>query len=248
MRRTLVALVVMAVLGYPTSAGAGRPYSQAIHSSWQDKRLDILILPPSHGQVVNENGVLGGEGAGELTPFNSYLRAVEDSITGWNRTVDRYGVRWIRKLNLKSYVVGRDEVPSDVLQDPEAVIMTNEHQGTAIGLTLSSSLRPECVITNAKFFVQSFTYEDMYSVNSHEVGHCLGLEHLEGPPQDPIPSMDLMWPFYPHQPGTANVDLQCISNMNLRAVELAFAPAFGRVTEKNVVKMGPSQYRKFPCE
>lgn len=247
MRRILVALVVVAALGYPAPAGADRPYTQAIFSTWEEKRLDVLILPPSHGQIVNENGVLGGEGTGELTPFNSYLRAVEDSIRGWNRTVDRYGARWLRKMDLKSYVIGRDEVPEHALQDPEAVIMTNEHQGTSIGLTVSSSLQPECIITNAKFFVQSFTYEDMYSVNSHEVGHCLGLEHVEGPPQDPIPSMDLMWPFYPHQPGTAGVDLQCISNLNLRGVELAFAPAFGRVTDKTEVQMGPSQYRKYPC-
>ncbi|MDQ3954025.1 MAG: matrixin family metalloprotease [Actinomycetota bacterium] len=250
----LMALVVVAATLVPAGTAAAaksNTYTQAIHESWSEYKLDVIVVPPPHGQIYNSNGPLGGGDPAEATPFNSYVAAVEDSVAQWDKVIDTKGPRWMRKTSIKTYVVGRDEIPESVQQDPEAVIVYNEHQTFILGVTFSFSNMPaECLISNSMFFLQSFNYTDMYSVNLHEFGHCLGLEHTVAENKDATITHEMMAPAYPHDPGAAGTHFHCISNLNLKGVQLAFAEAFGR-PRPNVntatVEMTPAQYRLYPC-
>jgi Matrixin len=253
-RKTLLACVVLTaslVPAAPASAAESNTYSQRIHDSWSEHKLDVIVVPPAHGQVFNSNGPLGGADPAEATPFNSYVAAVEDSVAQWDKVIDTRGPRWMRKISIKTYVVGRDEIPESALNDPEAVIAYNEHQTFILGVTFSfDSMPAECLISNSMFFLQSFTYTDMYSVNLHEFGHCLGLEHTTALEEDETITHEMMAPAYPHDPGAAGTHFHCISNLNLKGVERAFAETLGRkpVDIAQVkIDMSPAQYRTFPC-
>lgn len=255
MRKSL--LVAVALIGAvlvpagTVAAAESNTYSQQIHDSWSEYKLDVIVVPPPHGQVYNSNGPLGGADPAEATPFNSYVAAVEDSVAQWDKVIDSKGPRWMRKTSIKTYVVGRDEIPESVQEDPEAVIAFNEHQTFILGVTFSIDNMPaECLISNSMFFTQSFTYTDMYSVNLHEFGHCLGLEHTAAEKEDDIITHEMMAPSYPHDPGAAGTHFHCISNLNLKGVQLAFAEAFGRKPANlntTRIEMTPSQYRLYPC-
>ncbi len=254
MHKSLVALAVVGALVVPAQAAAPaetNTYTQRVHSSWSERKLDVIIVPPPHGQIYNSNGPLGGADPDEATPFNSYVAAVEDSVAQWQKVIRTRGAGWIRKLSIKTYVVGRDDIPESVLEDPEAAIVYNEHQTFILGVTFSfSSLPVECLISNSMFFTASFSYTDMYSVNLHEFGHCLGLEHTVAEKKDKTITHELMAPAYSHLPGDAGTHFHCVSNLNLRGVELAFAEAFGRKRPNlniDQIEMTPAQYRLYPC-
>lgn len=252
MRKTLVASLLVAaltVVGGPASAESN-VYTQPVHDSWDTYKLDVIVVPPPHGQIYNgANGPLGGADPNEATPFNSYVAAVEDSVAEWDHIIDAKGPRWMRKTRIKTYVVGRDEIPERVRNDPEAVIVYNEHQTFILGVTFSmgGSVPADCLISNSMFFAQSFSYTDMFSVNLHEFGHCLGLDHTVAAEEDDTIIHEMMAPAYPHDPGAAGTHFHCISNLNLKGVAVAFSAAFGRDVDTDKVVMNDREYRKFPC-
>ena len=221
------------------------PYIQRVFKNWNTYELDVIVVPPQHGQIYNEDGPLGGNGPEELTPFNSYLAAVENSVADWEKLIRRYGPKWIRKITFNTYVVGRDEIPEEARSDPEAIIVANEHQTFILGVTFSMD-DPECVISTSMFFLQSFNYADMYSVNAHEFGHCLGLEHTE--PADDVFGVDLMSAAYEHNPGTAGVKETCPSNLNVKGIFLTFAEVFGKKPASDEIVMARSAHKRYPCD
>ena len=247
----VAALSLTATLLAPVTSQAKEPppppYSQPTFDQWDTTKLDIIIAPPAHGQIYNGNGALNGGDPGEVGIANSYVRATEDSIAEWQRVVRKYGPKYMRKFTLKTYVVGRDEIPQDVLDDPEAIIAFNEHQTFILGVTFSTT-HPDCIISNSLFFTASFTYTDMYTVNMHEFGHCLGLEHFEGPGEDEIYLHDLMTPAYVHNPGDAGVHPHCISKMNLKGVVRTFATAFGKKPNNKDITGTPATYKQYTCK
>ena len=242
----LAGAVASAVLS-PAQAGPSATYTQPVHKAWDEPKLDIIIVPPAHGQVYNGNGPLAGGDLREIGPANSYVRATEHSIADWQRLIRRHGPRYMRKVTFRTHVVGRDTIAERVLNNADAFIMFNEHQTFILGVTISTS-DPDCVISNSLFFTASFTYTDMYTVNAHEFGHCLGLEHFEGPSEDKIYLHDLMTPAYVHNVGDSDVHPHCISNMNLKGVITAFKPAFGRKQRSLEIKGTAADYRQYPCK
>lgn len=229
-RALATALVAISVLSAGPAATGAQTYRQPVWFQWVRADLDTIIIPPNHGQIVNGNGLLAGGDPFELHPLeNSYLRAIEDSILDWNRSVRRWGPSWLREnFNNDVYVLGRDEIPPEVLQSPEIIVLTDLTKANILGfaLTVTSS---RCIVDNSKFFVESVTDVDMYNINAQEYGHCLGLMHVnEASPPNPNNDdirHDPMNGSYPHQPGASGTELHCISNLNIKGLEEVFRRA-----------------------
>ncbi len=199
---------------------------------WNRTVFDVLIVPPPHGQLVNRNGALNGGDVREATPFNSYLKAIEDSIADWNRGVSEFGSASLKSRFVTNvYVLGRDQVPPAALQQPEIVITTDETKGPVLGVAIRT--RP-CIVDNSMFFAGSFTYEDMFNVNSQEYGHCFGIQHVEGR----HPEHDAMNGSYPHFAGLEDADLHCVSNLDILALDLSLSGTLGPATELPVFGYG----------
>lgn len=243
-----VGLISVLVMGSAAAAPLDEepPYEQPVWFQWERAELDILIVPPNHGQIYNDEGPLGGEGPAEATPANSYLRAMEHSIEDYRKAVARFGPRWLPKgLKLRSYVLGRDQVPQEALRNPEIVVVTDETKGPVLGIAIN--LRP-CIVNNSKLMAKSVTYSDMYNIMGQELGHCLGLDHVAGgAPGDPVLALDLLNGTYPHQPGKKDNPLHCLSNMNVAGLKVVFGPALGKRIRHETVEMKPAAYRTMDC-
>lgn len=252
MRRKAIALVLLLGLVAAPAALAGKPpkdtrYNQPVWFTWEKAVLDVIIVPPNHGQIVNGYGALGGANPNELNPYaNSYLRAIESSVADWDRGVLQFGAAWLQSgLVTNVYVAGRDAIPDQALRNPEIVIFTDEAKGPILGVAVST--RP-CLVDNSKFFITSYTYADMYNINGQEYGHCLGLEHVGGGPKgDQVIAHDVMNGTYADNPGSVGTHLHCVSNLNVKGLEQVFAGSLGQGAGGKTVYMDPSQYQKIRC-
>ncbi len=230
----LLALPLLTLLPASASHDDGS-YDIPVWFEWGESTLDVLIVPPAHGQIVNGNGALNGGDPSEATPFNSYLAAIEDSIAEWDKAVDMFGPGWLQSgLVTNVYVIGRDQVPDSALRDPEIVVISDETKGPILGVAFST--RP-CIVDNSKFFVTSFTYEDMYNVSAHEYGHCLGLDHVV----DAHPAHDVMAGTYADPVGAKGTHLHCVSNLDVKGLEAAFGKLFSQPAP-SVASLPVAQY------
>ena len=246
----MLALGILLALGImlaQVSASAATTYVQPVWFTWEKKTLDVLIVPPEHGQIYNGNGVLGGSSGGvnELTPYqNSYLRATEQSAADWKRAINTFGASWLSSgLVINNYVVGRDTIPQAALTNPEIVVTSDQNKGPILGVSVSS--RP-CIVDNSKFFITSFTYEDMYNISAHEYGHCLGLDHTFGSPDDSTIQHDVIYATYSDNPGLSGNHKHCISNLNVKGLELVFGGLFGQPSGGNAT-LPSTSYQRISC-
>lgn len=240
----LCACVALA-LGVSTraeSAAAEGAYSETMFSHATEATIDVVIVPPAHGQIYNDNGVLGGDPPSELGPFNSYLKALERGIEDWRRAIDQMAPAWLSEaVTINSYVVGRDEIPAEVDSDPEVLILNEESKGNILGL--ATAVRPACLILNSSWFVKYFAPEDFYWVSVHELGHCLGLGHIV----DDNPPDDLMSPTYKQPIGASSNRLGCISTLNIATLERSFGFLRGLSPSHEDVSVPVSEYRRMDC-
>lgn len=207
------------------------------------RTLDVLIVPAEHGPIVNGDGVLGGGNAvAEANPLtNAYTRAMIDSVNNWQVAIDAYAPAWLKdRLVLNVYVlgVGTPLLPTQY----EIVVASDENKLTTLGIAVSGS---PCLVLNSKFFVTSFTYEDMFNINAQEYGHCLGLDHVSGN----HPVLDPMNGLYPHSPGSASNPLHCVSNLDVKGLEGVFARTMGQPSSMWGAdgRVSVSQYATVPC-
>ena len=197
-------------------------------AQWTKTRLNVLVVPPTHGQIWNEDqAFLNGMDPKELTPFNSYLKAIEDSIAAWKSAVDTFASEAIKKAyETKVYVLGRDPLPPDVLTNPDILVFTDESQATILGVAIRAV---PCLVRVSKIEIESFSYADMFNVMGQEFGHCLGLQHVGSqggvdPTSDlKHPEHDVMNGFYTHWVGEKGTHLHCISNLDVLALEYVFS-------------------------
>ncbi len=239
-KTTLFALVILAMLVLPPTANAAHSsstYAQPVWFEWYKTDIDVLVIPPDHGQLVNYRGsvfslvLLGGNGVNELNPYTStYLAAVEESIAAWE-TAWQADSAWLsNNLRLNVYVVGRDTIPTSVLTDPEILVTTEEETNAYLGVSAIHGARivgvPDCVVSNTKMFLFSLSYNDMYNLNMHEFGHCLGLEHIHGD----LPRSDIMDSTYRFPIGNHYNVKKCISNVNIDGLERVFNGQGGSAT------------------
>lgn len=229
--RSALSLLLVATL-LPATSNAGHEttgyYEIPALVMWRDAQLTVLVVPPNHGQVFNESGgALNNGDPNELTPFNTYLTAMEDAIAAWDAGVDALGAGWLREAyRADVYVLGRDDVPPEVLTNPDILVFTDESEGTVLGVAVRAD---PCIVRMSKLELTSFSYADMYNVTAQEFGHCLGLQHVGSQGGvDPFsdqkhPEHDVMNGFYTHFVGARGTHLHCISNLDVIGLEAAFA-------------------------
>lgn len=223
-----------AVPAYPAAAdhddGA---YELESHANWDHGDLSVLIVPPAHGQVFNlDSGALNGGDPSELTPFNSYLKAIEAAITAWDDAINLLGADWLKEYYEPSvYVLGRDDVPPEVVAAPDILVVTDENEGPSLGTAIwakTGYVHTPCIVRMSSSYLVSFTYADMYNITAQEYGHCLGLGHVgsqggvDPTSEQKHPEHDVMNGFYSHMPGEAATHLHCVSNLNVLALEHVF--------------------------
>jgi hypothetical protein len=223
----LAAIALVAAPLAATSAAASHgddgTYDQPVLFVWAETDIDIVIVPPSHGQVANGNGILP-QGVSSVDPCaNVYMDAIRDSLQGWKTGINTFGSNDLQNhVSLNIYEVqcnGHPDPPTSVLKDPEVVVVTDETTGPVLG-TAIHPLYDTCIVDNSKFFVTSFNYADMHDINVQESGHCLGLEHPKPDPNS-HPAHDAMDGTYDDTVGSSNAasHLHCVSNLNVAGLE-----------------------------
>ncbi len=252
LRRRFVRCMATTVLAFGLVAGgfvrpaiaASATYSQPVLFEWDRHELDVLIVPPHHGQLLNGRSgtrALNGGDVNELNPLaNSYLKALTRAITGWREAIATFGSRSLRKLRLHVYVLGRDLPPSAALRDPEILFTWDETKGAILGLSARYGEESPCVVSNSMLALNSFSSADMYNIAGHEFGHCLGINHAVGPKGI---KRDLLYAVYGQNIGLESNTFQCMSNLNVKALELVYD---GRETP-DVAKIAVRDYKQIRC-
>ncbi|MGH2709745.1 MAG: matrixin family metalloprotease [Actinomycetota bacterium] len=243
----LVGLLGLGLFTAQLSATAATNYVQPVWFTWLKSTLDVLIVPPEHGQIYNNYGALGGSSGGvnELTPYqNTYLRATEESANDWKQAINTYGASWLSSgLTINNYVVGRDNIPQSALTNPEIVVTSDQNKGPILGVSFRTN---PCIVDNSKFFITSFTEMDMYNISAHEYGHCLGLDHSYGTPDDSIITHDVIYATYSDNPGSVGTHKHCMSNLNVKGLERVFGGLFGQPSGGSIT-MASTSYSRIVC-
>ena len=241
---TVVIVCFAAVVPLAGASHGDGSYDMPVWFYWDTPVLDVIVVPPNHGDLWLLDPA-------ELDPYeNSYMRAVMDSIADWQEAIAYYGPSWLSGgVTLNVYVLGQDEIPQAALEDPEIVVTTLEEHGAywagvAVYLGKTEPWEPEyparCVISNTKIFVAPYTYREMYSLNAHEFGHCLGLDH---------PGADSGTDYHPVNDVMAYGPLsweKCASNLDVKGIQYSFAPLFGEAGGA-VATVPVGSYEQYDC-
>lgn len=239
------------------TASYGDVYRQPIWFKWDRTELDVLVVPPGPGQIVNGSGVLNGGDAKEAQPLaSSYMKATEKVIGDWRRAVDAFGSSWLRShLKLNIYVLGHDVPPAEALREPEIVMVWDASKLNVLGYSIrpgfslgtlgqnasSDMARAPCITDVSKFYTTSFSYPDMYNIVGHEFGHCLGLQHSTGP--EPAADLDIIHAIYEHDIGLAGTPLHCPANLNVKGLELVYDAK----AASTAASVPAGSYKKIAC-
>lgn len=216
---TIALVAVAALLGPGSLALGGNPsmYSLPNWFEWGQEELDVLVVPPATGHV----GIRPGGDPLE----NKELDAVLKAITVWEDAIDEYGAQWLRDgLTFNIYVLGEDLIPPDVLAEPNIVMAS--HGNVALDLMVA----PTCLAT---YGVPLYP-RAVYSIGTHEFGHCLGLNHTV----DKEPPEDIM----------SSATESCPSNLNILAVERAFATVFNQPGGGDTAVIDAMDYEQISCD
>ena len=246
---TLIAAASLMVALVPAAAMADHEdgvYELPAQDQWTKSRLTVYVMPPTHGQLYNGNGALGGADPNEVTPFeNSYLRAMEASIREWNKGIRMFGSDELTKrFKASVYVVGRDELPQE--GEPDILVVTDENKGPVLGFALYTE---PCIVNNSQMFTRSFNYADMFNVMGQEYGHCLGLGHVGSQGgADPTssqkhPEHDVMNGFYSDPIGAEGTHLHCVSSLDVKGLEYTFVKTLTGSGDSRAVLMRVKKYR-----
>lgn len=251
MRRLLSLVMAVALLLGVAQTSALADHEDGIfeipaRDFWAKSRLTVYIVPPTHGQLYNSNGPLGGADPDEVTPFeNSYLRAMEASIKEWDRGIRMFGsAKLKRRFRADVYVVGRDDLPGQ--RQPDILVVTDENKGPVLGFALYTD---PCIVNNSQMFTRSFTYADMYNVMGQEYGHCLGLGHVGSQGGvDPTssqkhPEHDVMNGFYADGIGNNETHLHCVSSLDVKGLEYVFVQSMTGSGESMPIYLPVNKYR-----
>jgi hypothetical protein len=216
-------------------------------------KVDILIVPPVSPFATRD-----------IVTIEKSVQAWEDGIQALAQPWFASG------LQINHYTLGLDVPPADALSDPEIIIVSAEynpvlllgiglqtpfsvcaqrggevgersghaHEGTSFYHTKCAVGGRTCVVLNTSFLFGGKNW--MYDLNSHELGHCLGIGHV-GDALDfdakTVPLRDIMsYQFTPSQ-------VHCVSTLNVRSLEGVFAEILGQPSS---AALHPGQYKHMP--
>jgi hypothetical protein len=223
-------------------------------------QIDVLIVPPASGTAL-----------WDLPAIEQGIAAWDAGIDALGPAWLANGV------NIDSYVVGVDVPPQAALLDPEILVYSaafNPFVLFGIGLQAPFSVCREqssaasvahqhldsdwlfqpmacedggiqCHVINTNFLTG--TTRQMYDLNAHEVGHCLGIGHV-GDALDfdakTVPLQDIM--SYQNNPN----QVHCVSSLNILALQAVYEPVLGvgpGQPPMSYVHMSPASYTQVGC-
>jgi hypothetical protein len=227
----------------PVSA-ATITYSEPVMFQRDTRVLDVIIVPPHHGQLLNGHSgtrPLNGGDPAELNPLaNSYVKALTRAIGDWRKAIATFGSRSLRKLKLNVYVLGRDVPPPSALSQPEIIFTWDETKGPILGVSVHAGDPTPCIVSNSMLALNSFSSPDMYNIAGHEFGHCLGIDHSVGGKGI---KRDLLYAEYGQDVGLEDNTLQCMSNLNVKALELVYDDR----AEPTIATIAARDYKQIRC-
>lgn len=237
----------------PGAAGshADGEYDQPIVFEPDTTDVDVVVVPPNHGTVLYRPfpQSIDRFDSDEVHPYeNTYTQATLDAVEGWRDGIDAFGPGWLSKsVDIDTYVVGQDDIPTDVLLEPEIVVTAAEeingvYAGAAV-VALPANADGPCVISNTKTGPgESWSYTEFYTIAAHELGHCLGLNHagaVDGA-NEFHPGHDLLG-----HPGLG--DGACVSKLNVAGLRVAFAPLVLDKPSEDVATLDVDEYEQIDC-
>jgi hypothetical protein len=217
--------------------------------------IDVVIIPPASGLPLSD------------------LAAIEQSVQAWDDGIDAMAPAWLAAgLTIHSYTLGVDVPPQSALADPEIVIVTanhdpfvlfgigeqvpvsicrqqaaadHVHEGAILKQMSCADGGAQCVVLNTNWLLGSA--HEMYDLNAHEFGHCLGLGHV-GDALDfsakTVPLTDIM------SYATTPSQVHCVSSLNIQGLEGIYATILGQpgqVSAGDYIAMNPASYSQTSC-
>jgi hypothetical protein len=195
--------------------------------------VDVLIVPPASGLPLSD------------------LAAIQQSVAAWEDGINAMAPAWLASgLDIHAYTLGVDTPPQSALSDPEIIIATANHDpfvlfgigeqvpfsvcrdqvaadhvhpGATLKMMRCDDGGMQCIVLNTNWLLGSA--HDMYDLNAHEFGHCLGLGHV-GDALDfdakTVPVHDIM--SYQTTPS----QVHCVSSLNIQGLEGIYATLLGQ--------------------
>lgn len=234
-------------------------YEQPIGFWWATPDIDVLIVAPERGPV--ESAQDSGDSPLQEDWVRRYRATFLAAANDWGRAVDAFAAPWLRDgLRLNAYLATEPQsVPPTALADPEIVVVVDATKdgplwhiyGVAQPVGTSTAVS-HCVAdvgrlaregTGAGTRYVPYSQADMYDVAAHEIGHCLGLMHVNHgeimhDTMDGVPH---------HAFGLDGTHLHCMSSLNVRGLEYSFGPVLGHAPASWIAQEPVGAYQTIDC-
>lgn len=187
----VASLLGMGLVPFAPTVAAGHEYVQPVWFNWSHKDLDVLVVAP--------NDPLVGD-------------AIQEAFDAWDAGIQYWSPTLHSQLSIRYYWPGKDVAPPPNFR-PDIVVAPQGFFAVKLAGTLNT---PPCYA----FAPMMAGWGTLYSVTSHEFGHCLGLDHVFNHGVEYSPAKDIM--------GNGAVSGgACPSNLNVQVLERVFGNAAG---------------------